>query len=141
MYSGVRSPSHTRTIPTSSSRQCAAVRTARGPMIVPEQEPSVWFPEVRMFSFTTGDVVTLHSAPLRIAVLPDMEPRRPRAPHASAAGIGAGEVGGVGAEPPPQPASNRTDARTAAHIGRFIRLPILTWGPVRPVPWLNSCFW
>src|SRR5688500_7791712 len=85
-----------------------------------------------MFSFTTGERSTLHSAPLRIATLPDIDPSTPSAPQASAAGIGAGDVGGVGAAPPPQPAVTRPDASTAARRCRFMDLLILTRRSPRP---------
>jgi hypothetical protein len=63
-----------------------------------------------MFSSTTEELVTGHSAPLTIDV--DAETLEPSAPHAALIGIVGVGVGdeGVDEEPPPHPAASSTTA-------------------------------
>ena len=68
-------------------RQCAAVRTARGAMTVPEQEPFCRPLASFMFNRTTDAVAVLHSLPLTTATVWPLI-----APHAAETGVvGAGD--------------------------------------------------
>ena len=90
-------PSHTRTMATPASTQCAAVRIDRGPMIVPVQLPTDDPSESRILSRTTGERAGSQTAPFRMARPADAWPN---ALQASDAGIGAFTVGEAGEDLP-----------------------------------------
>jgi len=83
------------------ARQCAAVRTARGAMTVPEHAPERLPSASRRLMRTTGEFDVVHVAPLVIAVAEDTAPSAPHAALIGTVGVGVGDEGG-GEKPPPQ---------------------------------------
>src|SRR3990172_6717089 len=99
-----------------SLTQWAAVRIARGAMIVPEHDPIAPLAS-RVFIRTTGELAVEHSLPLMMEVV-DGAPSPPHTLTDGVVGLGDGELG----DPLPPPHATKmapaTASRPAVKLGR-----------------------